>query len=231
MKKALIGILICLNGYPLLGQDCDNKMFFLEEIKAQFFYQDTVITNIDREQIVALDNGLYKSLQNLKCYKTSVLKEVFFRTSTKNLKARSQFYEATQPDSVIKDLVTGYWNNTRTKFACYSFFRSTSNWYTLTFLTEGKYVPTLIFVNYNPQGEFNAGGMLFSRYIDAGEYFVTSSSLRGDTLIISDVIKREKYYKDTDRFTTLTDSTATSYIVHQTGQLVQIDERRIRFEK
>ena len=101
----------------------------------------------------------------------------------------------------------------------------------MTFLTEGKYVPALTFVNYNPQGQFNAGGTLFSRYIDAGEYFVTSSSLRGDTLIISDVVKWEKYYKDADRFTTLTDSTATSYIVHQTGQMVQIGQRRIKFEK
>jgi hypothetical protein len=231
MKVAIIGLLICLNGYSLLAQDCDNKMFFLEAIKSQFLYQDTIITSIDKQQIIALDNGLYRSLQNLKCYKENVLKDVFFSATTKYLKGTAEFYEATQADSVIKDRVTGYWNDNQAKFSCYSFFKSTSNWYTLTFLTEGKYAPMLILVNYNPHGQVNAGGTLFSKYIDAGEYFVTSSSQRGDTLIISDVIKWEKYYKDADRFTTLTDSTTTSYIVHKTGQLVQTGERRIKFEK
>jgi hypothetical protein len=231
MKTATIGILICLNGYFLCAQDCDDKMFFLDAIKNQFYYQDTIITNIDRQQTIALQNGLYDSLQNLKCYKTDVLKEFFFTTTTKNLNARSEYHQTTQPDSVIKDLVTQYWNDSHADYACYSFFKSVNNWYTLTFLTEGKYVPTLKFVNYNPQGQFIAGATLFSRFIDAGEYFVTSSSVRGDTLIISDVIKWEKYYKDGGRFTTLTDSTATSYILHETGQFVQIDERRIKFEK
>src|SRR5687768_11930859 len=98
MKTAIIGVLICLNGYSLLAQDCDNKMFFLDVIKSQFFYQDTIITNIDQQQIIALENGLHKSLQKLKCYKTNALKEVFFRIGTKNLKASGEFYHTTQSD-------------------------------------------------------------------------------------------------------------------------------------
>ncbi len=213
-----------------MAQDCDNKMFFLDAIKSQFYYQDTIITDIDRQQVSALDKGLYKSLQKLKCYRTNVLKEAYFRISTKNQKARAEFYQTILADSVIKDVASRNWSDNQ-DFICYSFFKSADNWYTLTFLTYGHYVPTLIFVNFNPQGQFNTGGTLFSRFIDAGQYLVTGSTLRGDRLVVSDVVKSEKYYEDSKRFTTLTDSTATSYVVRRTGQFVQVDEHRIKFEK
>jgi hypothetical protein len=225
MKTAIIVALAYFNGISLLAQDCDDKLFFLEAIKTQFLYQDTIITNIDTQQIIALDNGLFKSLHVLKCYRTNVLQDYFFSANTRHLKTWPQLHNAPPTDSEINDRVTELWRDNQENYFCYSFFRSSDDWYTLTFLAEGKYVPRLIIVNYNPQGQFNIGRTLFSRFIDAGEYFVTSSSLKGNTLIVSEVKKWETGH------TTVTDSIASSFVVLKSGQFVHVNERRLKFEK
>jgi hypothetical protein len=222
MKILITAFMICLHVTYLSAQDCNSNIFFLDAIKNQFYYRDTIVVTLNGKQRNALSNGSNSSLQNVKCYRDELLKEYFINTVIKN---RNELFNSIQSDSATKAQATTYWREDKSTYRCYSYLKSADNWYTLTFLTEGHYMPVLILINYNPQGKLNIGKAVFSNFIDAGDYEVTSSSLEGDILTISDIKKWE------DNLKTITDSTATKYIVEPTGKLLKMDERKFKSGK
>lgn len=219
----------------LSAQDCDTTGFFLDEIKDDFRYQDTIITQIDYRPELGQGYGLYRSLQQIKCFKDRLFKEYYISMLIRGKKKERELSGNHLSDSEIGKYAQSSWNyqsgHGRPNYACCSYIKSSDNWYTLTFLADGKYAPGLILINYAPNGEFNSGRTIQSSFTDAGEYYVTSSIRTKDTLIISDVIKWETFYPEDGKYMEMTDSTVTRYILKPSGELKYLDNRTIKFEK
>lgn len=237
IKAFLTFIIVLWSINPASAQDCDSTRLFLEAAKSSFYYQDTIVVDLDNEQIRAFENGFFDTLRVINCHYEQFFKEYFISSYVKTGLLGNDFQSKGKTEKELEAIALNYWNYffraDRTKYYGYSYFKSENNWYTLTFLMEGKYVPTLLFINYSPQGKFSTGRIVYGAFVDAGDYQVSTSSWKADTLLSSLVYKWETRSRGEKgvEWHTMTDSTVNRYLMLPSGELKNLDQRRFKFEK